>query len=97
MFDKIAANTTAVTLAIAQSPNASVKIKLNKSDLKPTESVETILFDREAGQVHSTKGKLRIQGDLDFTINGQALPGKLDLTIESEAVRQSCGRHGTLL
>ena len=85
-LDKIEAKTTVVSLSIAE--NSALPLKITKSDLKPTESVETILFDREAGQVHSTKGKLRIQGDLDFTINGQALPGKLDLTIESEAVRQ---------
>lgn len=85
-FDKIAAKTTAVSFSIAD--DSKLPLKVTKSELKPTESDETILFDRAAGQVHSTKGKLRIQGDLDFTINGQALPGKLDLTLESETVRQ---------
>lgn len=85
-FDKIEAKTTAVSFSIAE--DSKLPLKVTKSDLKPTESAETILFDRAAGQVQSTKGKLRIQGDLDFTINGQALPGKLDLTIESEIVRQ---------
>lgn len=85
-FDKIEAKTTTVSFSIAE--NSSLPLKVSKSDLKPTESSETILFDRAAGQVQSTKGKIRIQGDLDFTINGQALPGKLDLTIESETVRQ---------
>lgn len=85
-FDKIEAKTTSVSFSIAE--NSALPLKVTKSDLKPTESSETILFDRAAGQVHSTKGKLRIQGDLDFTINGQALPGKLDLTLESETVRQ---------
>ena len=85
-FDKIESKTTAVSFSIAE--NSALPLKVTKSDLKPTESAETILFDRAAGQVHSTKLKIRIQGDLDFSINGQALPGKLDLTIESEAVRQ---------
>lgn len=85
-FDKIEAKTTAVSFSIAD--DSKLPLKVTKSDLKPTESSETMLFDREAGQFHSTKGKIRIQGDLDFTINGQALPGKLDLTIESETVRQ---------
>ncbi len=85
-FDKIEAKTTTVSFSIAE--NSALPLKVTKSDLKPTESTETILFDRAAGQVQSSKGKLRIQGDLDFTINGQALPGKLDLTIESETVRQ---------
>lgn len=85
-LDKIEAKTTAVSFSIAES--SSLPLKVTKSDLKPTESVSTVLFDREAGQVQSSKGTLRIQGDLDFTINGQALPGKLDLTIETEVVRQ---------
>lgn len=85
-FDKIEAKTTAVSFSIAENP--ALPLKVTKSDLKPTESSETILFDRAAGQVQSSKSKLRIQGDLDFTINGQALPGKLDLTLELEAVRQ---------
>lgn len=85
-FDKIEAKTTAVSFSISE--DSKLPLKVTKSDLKPTESSETILFDRTAGQVHSTKGKIRIQGDLEFTINGQAVPGKLDLTIESEAVRQ---------
>lgn len=85
-LDKIESKTTAVSFSIAE--NSALPLKVTKSDLKPTESSETILFDRAAGQVHSTKLKIRIQGDLDFSINGQALPGKLDLTIESEAVRQ---------
>lgn len=85
-FDKIEAKTTAVSFSIAE--NTALPLKVTKSDLKPTESAETILFDRAAGQVHSTKVKIRVQGDLDFSINGQAFPGKLDLTIESEAVRQ---------
>lgn len=85
-FDKIEAKTTTVSFSIAE--NSSLPLKVTKSDLKPTESSETILFDRAAGQVQSTKGKIRIQGDIDFSVNGQALPGKLDLTIESETVRQ---------
>ena len=85
-FDKIEAKTTAVAFSIAE--NSKLPLKVTKSELKPTESSETMLFDREAGQFQSTKGKLRIEGDIDFTINGQNYPGKLDLTIESEAVRQ---------
>ena len=85
-FDKIESKTTAVSFSIAD--DSRLPLRVTKSDLKPTESAETTLFDRAAGQVQSRKGKLRIQGNLDFTINGQALPGKLDLLIESETVRQ---------
>lgn len=85
-LDKIESKTTAVSFSIAA--DSKLPLKVTKSDLKPTESTETRLFDRAAGQWHSTKGKLRIQGDLDFEINAMPLPGKLDLTIESETVRQ---------
>jgi hypothetical protein len=85
-LDKIEAKATSVSFAIAE--NSKLPLKVTKSDLKPTESTETLLFDRAAGQWHSVKEKTRIQGDLDFTLNGQPLPGKLDVTIESETARQ---------
>ena len=85
-FDKIEAKTTAVSFSIAA--DSKLPLKVTKSELKPTESTETKLFDRAAGQWHSTKGKIRIQGALDFEINAMPFPGKLDLTIESETVRQ---------
>ena len=89
-LEKIEAKATAVVLSVTADAKA---MKVDKSDLKPTESFETILFDRDAGQAQSTKGKVRIQGDIDLklTINGMeiAFPGsKLDLTIEVETVRQ---------
>ncbi len=85
-FDKIEAKATAVSFSIAA--DSKLPLKVIKSELKPTESTETKLFDRAAGQWHSTKGKIRIQGALDFEINAMPFPGKLDLTIESETVRQ---------
>ena len=81
---KIEAKATAVSLTIDNNP----MVKLTKCELKPTESSETLLFDREAGEQHSSKSKTRIQGVLDLEINGMAFPGKLDLTIETESVRQ---------
>ena len=85
-FDKIEAKTTAVSFSIAA--DSKLPLKVTKSELKPTESTETKLFDRAAGQWQSSKGKIRIQGVLDFEINAMPFPGKLDLTIESETVRQ---------
>src|SRR5207249_9884125 len=85
-LDKIEAKVTSVSFSIAE--NSKLPLKVTKSDLKSTESTQAMLFDRSAGQVHSEKGKIRIQGDLDFTINGENYPGKLDLTIESDATRQ---------
>ncbi len=83
-LDKIEAKVTAVSLTIANNP----MVKLTKCEVKPTETSETMLFDREAGEWHSSKSKVRIQGVLDLEINGMAFPGKLDLTIETESVRQ---------
>lgn len=84
-FDKIESKTTAVSFTIDQNSKLP---RVAKSDLKPTESTETMLFDREAGEWQHVKGKVRIQGDIEFTINGAAVPGKLDLTIKAEVQRQ---------
>ncbi len=85
-LDKIEAKATSVSFTIAE--NSKLPLKVTKSELKPTESSNTMLFDRAAGEWHFLKNKIRIQGALDFTINGQPYPGKLDLTIESETTRQ---------
>ncbi len=85
-FDKIESKTTAVSFTIDQ--NSKLPLRVAKSDLKPTESMETMLFDRAAGEWQHVKGKVRIQGDIEFTINGTPVPGKLDLTIEAEVQRQ---------
>lgn len=84
--DKIEAKTTTTTFSIAEG--SKLPLRVTKSDLKPTESSNTLLFDRSAGQFQSNKGKLRIQGDLEFSINGQTLPAKLDLNLESDTSRQ---------
>lgn len=83
-LDKIEATTTKISLTIENNP----MVKLTKCELKPTETSSIMLFDREAGEWQSTKGKTRVQGVLDLEVNGMAFPGKLDLTIEIEAVRQ---------
>ena len=85
-YDKIEAKTTATTFSIAEG--SKLPLRVTKSELKPTESGNTLLFDRAAGQFQSNKGKLRIQGNLEFSINGQNLPAKLDLTMESDTTRQ---------
>ena len=86
LLDKIEAKVSSVSYSIAE--NAKGPLKTTKSDLKPTESSSTLLFDRAAGEWHSLKYKIRIQGNIDFTYDGQPLPGKLDLTIESDTTRQ---------
>lgn len=83
---KIESKPTSVEFSIAA--DSKLPLKVTKSELKPTDSVATTLFDQDAGQMHSTKGKLHVVGVLDLEINGTPLPGKLDLTIESETKRQ---------
>ena len=82
---KIESKTLSVSYALENNPNARV----SKSELKPNESGGVLLFDTVAGQVQSVKSKIQIQGTFELTdANGVAYPGKLDLTFESEIVRQ---------
>jgi hypothetical protein len=84
-FDKITANTFDVSYSVDQ---ANTTFKVSKSDLKVTESEETILFDREGGFVQQLDNKTRIQGPLTLVIGSMELDGKLDLTIEVKTKRQ---------
>ena len=81
---KIESKTLTVTYTLENNPN----VRVSKSELSPKESGSVMLFDANAGQVHSVKGKVQIVGAFELDAGGMALPGKLDLTIESEIVRQ---------
>jgi hypothetical protein len=59
-----------------------------KSDLKIESSDETILFDREAGCVVESRGKTRLKGSATFSVEGEEVPGEIDLTLESEVELQ---------
>jgi hypothetical protein len=82
-LDKISSKVSGVEYK--QDPESKSPLKVVKSDLKVDSSEETILFDREAGSVVETKGKLRLKGPMTFSANGQELPGDIDLTIESSS------------
>jgi hypothetical protein len=85
-LDKITSKTTKVELK--QDAGGNPQLKLVKSEVGVDSSDETILFDREEGQVVSSQGKIRIKGDnMTFSINGTELTGALDLTIESSSQR----------
>jgi len=84
MFDKITGNVFEVSYSVDQA----APIRVAKSDLKVTESNETVLFDRGLGAVQQLQRKLRIEGPLTLVINGTNLDGKLDLTIEEKTKRQ---------
>lgn len=82
---KITSKSTEVTYEMdGDSPSP---LKIVDSELKIDESVGTILFDREAGMVVDRKDKTRIVGSLKCDVNGNELPGKLDLTLILEANR----------
>ena len=68
----------------ADSPSP---LKITDSDLKIQESGGTILFDRAAGMIVETKDKRQISGTLKCEVNGNELPGKLDLTFETSSNR----------
>jgi hypothetical protein len=80
-LDKISSKVTEVTYK--QDPDADTPLKVVKSNLKMDSSDGTILFDREKGHLVSSKGRMRIKGDLTFSANGAELAGTLDLRIES--------------
>lgn len=75
----------AKTVKYQMDQNADSPLKITGSELKPTESSGEYLLDLEAGRVTKAVAKIRIQGDLQMSIGGMNLPGKLDLTIETNA------------
>ena len=88
-LDKIDYKTTAVTYEM--EPTAASPAKVTKSDLKVTSSDGAILFDRAAGKIVKREGQVKIAGDMTMEINGQELPTKLDLTIDSTTELQPPG------
>ena len=42
-----------------------------------------VLFDREKGEIMEVTSTTRITGPLTFSVNGQELPSKLDVTMET--------------
>ncbi len=80
-LDKITSK--AIEVKYSMDPNAETPLKVTKSDLKIESTDGTILFDREAGCVVDAKGKTRVKGAMTFSIQGQELPGEIDLTMEN--------------
>jgi hypothetical protein len=80
-LDKITTRTMEVKLKV--DPDSQAPAKVTKSDLKVESSDGTILFDREAGRVAEARGKLHVKGTMTLSVQGQELPGELDLTMET--------------
>jgi len=89
-LDKITSK--ALEVKYSMDPDAPSPLKVTKSDLKIESSSGTILFDREAGCVVESTEKSQIKGSMSFSINGQDLPGELDLTIENKEELQPAAK-----
>jgi hypothetical protein len=70
-------------VAYDQEGDAPGPLKVKDSDLKPAKSSLEIFFDRKLGRFVEMKSLIQIKGDMTFEANGMELPGKLDLTMES--------------
>lgn len=85
-LDKIKTKTTEVSYSMsAYSPSP---LKIIDSDLKVAESGGTVLFDRASGMIIDSKDKKHVTGSLKCEINGNEVPGKLDLTFEATVNRR---------
>ncbi|QDU40584.1 hypothetical protein Mal4_49420 [Maioricimonas rarisocia] len=78
-FEKIGVESLSVTYKM--EPNGVSPVKVTGSDLQIAESEGEVLYNPEAGTITGMKEKVHITGDLELEVNGQTLPGKLDLTI----------------
>jgi hypothetical protein len=76
------------SVSYALDPNGAIPVKVVNSDLKVGFSSGTLLFDRDAGQIVETTSTIRMSGPMTFSVNGVELPGKVDLTIESNSVKK---------
>ena len=70
-------------VAYDQEDDAPGPLKVKDSELKPAKSSLEIFFDRKLGRFVEMKSLIQIKGDMTFEANGMELPGKLDLTMES--------------
>ncbi len=89
-LDKITAKVLEVTLK--NDPNSQAPAQVTKSDLKVDSSDQTILFDREAGYVVESRGKLHVKGSMTLSAGGQELPGELEFTIATTTELQPAAR-----
>lgn len=72
----------------AMDPNANPMVQVTKSDLKIAKSSGTILYDPATGEIPSRESTVKITGKMTLVINGQELPGDLDLTLTEKTTLQ---------
>ncbi len=68
-------------VAYSLDPNANPVVQVPKSDLKVAKSSGAIFYQPETGVVAKREAEVKITGALTLIINGQELPGALDLSI----------------
>jgi hypothetical protein len=67
----------------ALEPGSPLPFTVKESALKPAETKGELLFDRMLGYTVTSTSSIQIVGEMTFVINGQELPTKLDLKIET--------------
>ncbi len=82
-LDKITSKTTDVTYTM--EPTGNIPLEVTDSDLEVETLKGTILFDREAGSIVSSEESVKISGSMTFSVNGQVLPGSLDLVMTNNS------------
>jgi hypothetical protein len=82
-LERITGKVQSVSFGLENSP---LPFTVKSSTLKASESKQEILFDRALGRIAEESAALRIEGDIEFDFNGQVVPSKLDLKLESTVV-----------
>lgn len=81
-------NVTSQEVTYTLDPNANPMVQCTKSDLKINKSSGTILYDPATGELPHRESSVNITGTLTLVINGQELPGELDLTMTEKSKLQ---------
>ena len=84
-LDRIAVHVKEVSYDIDE--DAPTPLRITDSALKIENAEGEILFDREVGQIVQQNDKVRITGDITFSVSGNELPGKVDLTMHNRVKR----------
>jgi hypothetical protein len=85
-LDKISSKVLEVKYHVA--PETKLPLNPIKSDLKVESSGGTIFFNREAGHLVGSTERVRIKGDVTFSAQGQEVPSKVDLNMETSVQLQ---------
>jgi hypothetical protein len=89
-LDKITAKV--IEAKYQQDADSSAPVKLTKGEVKVGASEGTILFDREAGRLVESRGRVELSGNLTFSAQGQDQRVGFDLTMRTEVQLQPGGK-----